>query len=139
MECNRAARGNPARSARPAPVQRRTQLEIWWFRPRPTCSGAGHPTRHKLEKYLDAYLAAFLRFIEVKGRTRGAAAVTVTKNEILTCLNKPDEYLLAICPSSGETVEIRHLRKPFLREPDFGATSVNYDLAGLLVQGKEPT
>jgi hypothetical protein len=30
-----------------------------------------------------------LRFIEVKGRVRGADTVTVTKNEILTALNKP--------------------------------------------------
>ena len=36
-----------------------------------------------------------LRFIEVKGRVRGAKTVTVTKNEILTGLNKPDEFILA--------------------------------------------
>ena len=32
-----------------------------------------------------------LRFIEVKGRVGGAKTVTITKNEILTGLNKPDE------------------------------------------------
>ena len=37
-----------------------------------------------------------LRFIEVKGRVRGAKTVTITKNEILTGLNKPDEFILAI-------------------------------------------
>ena len=37
-----------------------------------------------------------LRFIEVKGRAAGAKTVTVTKNEILTALNKPDEFILAI-------------------------------------------
>ena len=79
-----------------------------------------------------------LRFIEVKGRIRGAAVVTVTKNEILTCLNKPDEYILAICLIDGKNVEVRHVRQPFIREPDFGATSVNYDLAGLLAQSQEP-
>jgi superfamily II DNA or RNA helicase len=79
-----------------------------------------------------------LRFIEVKGRIRGAKVVTVTKNEILTCLNKPDEYILAICLIDGENVEVRHVRQPFVREPDFGATSVNYDLAGLLGQSQEP-
>jgi superfamily II DNA or RNA helicase len=79
-----------------------------------------------------------LRFIEVKGRIRGAEIVTVTKNEILTCLNKPDEYILAICLIDGENVEVRHVRKPFIREPDFGATSVNYDLAGLWAQSQEP-
>ena len=37
-----------------------------------------------------------LRFIEVKGRIQGATTVTVTKNEVLTSLNKPDDYILAI-------------------------------------------
>ena len=37
-----------------------------------------------------------LRFIEVKGRAKGATSITVSKNEILTDLNKPDEYILAI-------------------------------------------
>jgi len=37
-----------------------------------------------------------LRFIEVKGRLQGAKTVTVTKNEILTALNKPDDFILAI-------------------------------------------
>ena len=32
-----------------------------------------------------------LRFIEVKGRVAGALTVTVTRNEILTALNKPDD------------------------------------------------
>ena len=37
-----------------------------------------------------------LRFIEVKGRAAGAKTVTVTQNEILTALNKPEEFILAI-------------------------------------------
>ena len=37
-----------------------------------------------------------LRFIEVKGRIEGADTVTVTKNEILTALNKPEDYILAL-------------------------------------------
>ena len=37
-----------------------------------------------------------LRFIEVKGRIQGAPTVTVTKNEVLTSLNKPEDYILAI-------------------------------------------
>jgi hypothetical protein len=32
-----------------------------------------------------------LRFIEVKGRASGADTITITKNEILTGLNKPDD------------------------------------------------
>jgi len=79
-----------------------------------------------------------LRFIEVKGRVRGAKTVTITKNEILTGLNKPDEFILAVCIIDGQNVEVRHIRKPFVREPDFGATSVNYELDTLLAQAKEP-
>jgi hypothetical protein len=37
-----------------------------------------------------------LRFIEVKGRAMGATTVTITKNEILTGLNKPDDFILAL-------------------------------------------
>jgi hypothetical protein len=78
-----------------------------------------------------------LRFIEVKGRVRGAKTVTVTKNEILTGLNKPDDFILAIGLIDGDSVEVRHVRKPFLREPDFGATSVNYNLDELLARSTD--
>ena len=37
-----------------------------------------------------------LRFLEVKGRISGAATITVTKNEILYSLNKPEDFILAI-------------------------------------------
>jgi len=35
---------------------------------------------------------ACLRFVEVKGLIKGADTVTVTKNEILTAHNKPDDF-----------------------------------------------
>ena len=37
-----------------------------------------------------------LRFIEVKGRTSDADSITVTRNEVLTALNKPEDFILAI-------------------------------------------
>jgi hypothetical protein len=75
-----------------------------------------------------------LRFIEVKGRVTGADTVTVTKNEILTSLNKPDDFILALVEFlDGDTHRVHYLRRPFQREPDFGVTSVNYDFADLLV------
>jgi hypothetical protein len=80
-----------------------------------------------------------LRFIEVKGRIEGADTVTVTKNEILTSLNKPDDFILALVEFAGEdSHRVRYLRQPFRREPDFGVTSVNYDFAELLARGGEP-
>jgi hypothetical protein len=80
-----------------------------------------------------------LRFIEVKGRVTGADTVTVTKNEILTSLNKPDDFILAMVEFlDSETRRVRYLRRPFQREPDFGVTSVNYDFAELLARAEEP-
>ena len=79
-----------------------------------------------------------LRFIEVKGRVSGAKTVTVTKNEILYSLNKPDDFILAIVEfMSDENHHVHYLRHPFQREPDFGVTSVNYDFAELLSRAEE--
>lgn len=80
-----------------------------------------------------------LRFIEVKGRVSGAPTITVTRNEILYSLNKPDDFILAIVEFSGEdTHRTYYLRQPFTREPDFDVTSVNYDFAGLIARGDVP-
>jgi hypothetical protein len=102
-----------------------------------------------------------LRFIEVKGRIEGAETVTVTKNEILTALNKPDNFILALVqvpmdqnfPEGdvfkvkttsgtyavpGEECIVRYVRQPFQREPDFGASSVNYEWRELWERGEKP-
>lgn len=97
-----------------------------------------------------------LRFIEVKGRIVGAKTVTITKNEILTAFNKPDDYILALVEVPGSTSPsantggaivdpemvakcvVRYAKRPFKREPDFGATSVNYDLDELLASATPP-
>lgn len=80
-----------------------------------------------------------LYFIEVKGRAAGAGTVTITKNEILTGLNKPHEFVLAIVQVDGEAVkEPVYIKQPFSKEPDFGVTSVNYNLSELLARGEEP-
>jgi hypothetical protein len=80
-----------------------------------------------------------LRFIEVKGRVTGADAVTVTKNEILYSLNKPENFILALVEFlGGDNHRVHYLRRPFQREPDFGVTSVNYDFAELLARAEPP-
>lgn len=73
-----------------------------------------------------------IRFIEVKGRVKGATTVTVTRNEILTALNKPDTFFLALVEVDGEATTVRYVRHPFRKEPDFAATSVNYDIGELI-------
>lgn len=77
-----------------------------------------------------------LRFIEVKGRRAGSTTVTVTRNEILTALNKPDEFILAIVEVDGTRTRMIYLRKPFRSSPDLGACSVNYEIADLIRNGE---
>ena len=80
-----------------------------------------------------------LRFIEVKGRVAGADTVTVTKNEILYSLNKPEDFILALVEFiDGQSHRVRYVRRPFQREPDFAAASVNYRFAELLGLGAPP-
>jgi SNF2 family DNA or RNA helicase len=80
-----------------------------------------------------------LRFIEVKGRDAWATTITVTKNEILYSLNKPDDFILAIVEfRPNEPHRTHYIRQPFRREPDFGVTSVNYDFAELLARAEVP-
>ena len=80
-----------------------------------------------------------LRFIEVKGRVAGAGTITVTRNEILYSLNKPDDFILAIVEFEGESHNVYYVRRPFQREPDFGVTSVNYSFMELLAKAEPPS
>jgi len=82
------------------------------------------------------------RFIEVKGRVEGATTITVTRNEILTALNNPESYILAVvevASGGGFATPPRYIRRPFRREPDFGATSVIYKLSDLYKQATGPS
>ncbi|NJL41459.1 MAG: DUF3883 domain-containing protein [Leptolyngbyaceae cyanobacterium SM1_4_3] len=103
-----------------------------------------------------------LRFIEVKGRIEGADTVTVTKNEILAALNKPENFILALVqvptdesfpegnafavrePTGayqipGKGCIVHYVKEPFQREPDFGASSVNYAWKELWERGQAPS
>jgi hypothetical protein len=79
-----------------------------------------------------------LRFIEVKGRRSDAETITVTKNEILYSLNKPEDFILAVVAFGPDgTHRVHYVRRPFHREPDFGVTSVNYDFSELVARGEQ--
>jgi len=81
-----------------------------------------------------------LRFLEVKGRVEGAETVTVTRNEVLYSLNKPEQFILALVEFLETGAHKAHyLREPFRREPDFGVTSINYDFADLLQRASAPS
>ena len=75
----------------------------------------------------------------MKGRVAGAPTSTVTRNEILYSLNKPDDFILAVVEFTGaDTHQPHYLRQPVQREPDFDVTSVNYDFAELLARAGAP-
>ncbi|MDF1514114.1 MAG: DUF3883 domain-containing protein, partial [Anaerolineae bacterium] len=81
-----------------------------------------------------------LRFIEVKGRRAGAETVTVTANEILTGLNEPEQFILALVEvrDEGQAYAPRYVRKPFTREPDRIVSSVAAKLQELLARSYAP-
>lgn len=98
--------------------------------------------------------------IEVKGRIAGATTVTVTRNEITIGLNSRNYWLalvqVPIEPSFAEGdafrvrersaayhvghggCVVRYVHRPFEREPDWAATSINYDWRKLWERGSEP-
>lgn len=80
-----------------------------------------------------------LRFIEVKGRIHGADEITVTKNEVLTALNKPHQFILAIVLIDGEASHVRYVRNPFTNPPDFAQISSTYSLKKLLQHSQDPS
>jgi len=115
---------------------------------------------YDIESFIPDQQGGRLRFIEVKGRIEGATTVTVSPNEILTALNKPDDWVLALVevPVQEETPadvvdslrepgpaydtmsgpRVRYVRQPFTREPDFFAVSVNFDWRRLWQHGTTP-
>ena len=60
--------------------------------------------------------------------------MTVTRNEILTALNgqEHDQFILAIVEVDGDSTHTLYLKQPFHKQPDFAATSVNYDITELV-------
>lgn len=76
-----------------------------------------------------------LKFIEVKGRIFSADTVTVSKNEIITALNSPENFILAIVIVENKSAHVFYLQKPFTRPPDFNAVSVNYKISSIIKQG----
>lgn len=92
----------------------------------------GYDVESHIPSALRTESTASLRFIEVKGRAKGAESVVVTKNEILTALNKPEEFILAIVEVDGAETKTTYLKKPFKNAPDFSSRCVVHDIADLL-------
>ena len=70
----------------------------------------------------------------------GADTITVTRNEVLYSLNKPDDFILAIVEFGADgSHRTFYVRRPFQREPDFGVTSINYDFDELRARAVRPS
>jgi len=79
------------------------------------------------------------RFIEVKGRFDGADTITVTRNEIITSLNKLEDFILVIVLVNQKVVnEPRYIWQPFVVEPAFGVTAQQFKLKHLLDKSVSP-
>ncbi len=76
------------------------------------------------------------RHIEVKGRVKGAATITVTRNEMLYALNQAERFWLAIVLIGDDDAVDGpfYLQNPFDAEPAWGVASINYDLKALLAR-----
>jgi hypothetical protein len=82
--------------------------------------------------------ASRYRFIEVKGRTTGATDVTVTQHEILTCLNEPAIWYLALVEVDGDRASTpRYLKGPFRHDPDPAQTRGEFSIKKLVENALE--
>ncbi|MDP9358721.1 MAG: DUF3883 domain-containing protein [Chloroflexota bacterium] len=80
-----------------------------------------------------------LRFIEVKGKSGLQELVTISKSQVLTALNAPEQFILAlVLIDDDDRPAVHYVRRPFQREPDFGAASVNYEVRELLAKAEAP-
>lgn len=75
------------------------------------------------------------RFIEVKGRVNGANTVMITRNEIMTSLNEPEKYILAIVRvEDGVPGKPSYVRGPLdtRGDPPFEQSAVQFKIDRLL-------
>ncbi|MBN1429673.1 MAG: DUF3883 domain-containing protein, partial [Anaerolineae bacterium] len=80
-----------------------------------------------------------LRFIEVKGHCKGSEEVFVTRNEILTSLNAPEQFILALVEvDEGQGCEPRYVRDCAFADPGDLGTGTRYSVAKLLKQSTRP-
>ena len=80
---------------------------------------------------VDAYA---LRLIEVKGRAKGARTVTLSKNEILTALTSPSNFILAIVEIDGDKSKTIYLKHPFEEKdaPTFAEENKSFNIMKLI-------
>lgn len=77
-----------------------------------------------------------LRFIEVKGHSKGVETVTVTRNEMLCGLNKPEQFILAIVEVDGDHTKTIYLKRPPFDAPGAATVNTSYDIADLMASSE---
>ena len=77
-----------------------------------------------------------LRFIEVKGRAKGATTVTVSRNEMLCGLTNPEQFILAIVEVDGDRTHTIYLKRPAFDAPGLATNSTNYDIQDLIASSE---
>lgn len=98
----------------------------------------GYDVESEIPKERRDESGACLRFIELKGRARGATTVTVSKNEMLYGLNSPNEFILAIVEVDGQQTRTVYLKEPFkgLEKPSFMEVNRSFNIAELIRNGQ---
>ncbi|MCR5263710.1 MAG: DUF3883 domain-containing protein [Clostridiales bacterium] len=94
----------------------------------------GYDVESSIPKEMRGEGGAYMRFIEVKARVKGAETVTVSKNEILTGKNSPKEYILAVVEVDGTQTKTVYLKDPFsgTENPGFAEVSRTYSITNLI-------
>ena len=79
------------------------------------------------------------RFIKVKALVAGDSSITVTRNEIITCMNKPEDYILAIVSLlEGRAYELKYVWSPFDIEPAFRINARQFDIKDFITRAELP-
>ncbi len=81
-----------------------------------------------------------MRFIEVKGRIESADTVMITRQELITSLNEPEKFILAIVQvGEGYVHEPRYILGPLdTREPPFDQNAIQFKISRLMPRSTAP-
>ena len=110
----------------------RIETELGFLPQDVSMSKCGYDIESSIPEHLRAESGESLRFLEVKGRAKGADTVTISRNEILTALNQPEQFILAIVEVDGDKTATTYLKKPFKNPPDFSLQSSTHSIPALL-------
>ncbi len=81
-----------------------------------------------------------LRFIEVKGRRKGARDITMTKNELFSAFNSREQFILALVEIEDEQAgAIRYVKGFAFQEPADYEVAVKVDIKPLLAASAPPS